>query len=208
MELPAYEHEKFLLHLDEAIRHQAGVVNTYHNGYRASYVENRPDGQPAYEPDESYGPAPEAGSHLPVGVENFTDWRTLVVEIGYSRTWGDAHGHLDWKAQRWAEVPGVCYVLCVAITAGLATAEYKLYRVNRPRGQLPAHIAFIKNPNEPPVSIVPPRTEVHFDARTLLGLEPGDLLPRDPPNNGVEFPDPLVVDLYQVLVRAQRLFNA
>ncbi|KAG1713010.1 hypothetical protein DVH05_000739 [Phytophthora capsici] len=89
-----------------------------------------------------------------------------------------------------------------------STAEYKLYRFNRPRGQLPAHIAFIKNPNEPPVSIAPPRTEVHFDARTLLGLEPGDPLPRDPPNNGAEFPGPLVVDLYQVPVRAQRLFNA
>ncbi|KAG1684301.1 hypothetical protein DVH05_008304 [Phytophthora capsici] len=104
-----------------------------------------------------------------------------------------------------ASIVSVCFILCVAVTRRLATAEYKLYRVYRPR-RLRARRR-LENPNEPPVPIVPPRTEVHFDARTLLGLEPGDPLPRDPPNDGAEFPDPLVVDLYQVLVRAQRLFN-
>ncbi|KAG1712999.1 hypothetical protein DVH05_000729 [Phytophthora capsici] len=208
VELPAHEHEECLRYLDKAISPDADVetLGTYLVGHGTSYVEDRPDDQPAYEPDQCYGPIPEAGSHLPIGVENYLDWRTLVVEVGYSRRWGDAHGHLDWKAQRWAEVPGVYYVLCVAVTAGLATAEYKLYRVYRPRTGRLRYRRRLENPNEPPVPIFDP-TVVHFDARTLLGLEPDDPLPRDPPQIGDEFPDPLVVDLYQVLVRAQRLFN-
>ncbi|KAG1712994.1 hypothetical protein DVH05_000724 [Phytophthora capsici] len=205
VELPLHENEQFALNLGHLISPSAGVVNIYLNRYGAAYAENHPDGQPAYEPDESYGPARATGSHLPHDVESFWDWRTLVVEVGFKRTWGTTDGLLDWKAQKWAGVPGVCFILCVAVTRRLATAEYKLYRVYRPR-RLRA-CCRLENPNEPPVSIVPPRTEVHFDARTLLGLEPGDPLPRDPPNDGAEFPDPLVVDLYQVLVRAQRLFN-
>ncbi|KAG2764495.1 hypothetical protein JG687_00006675 [Phytophthora cactorum] len=44
---------------------------------------------------------------------------------------------LTGKAQKWAEVPGVRFILCVAVTRNLATAEYKLYTVGNQNDERP-----------------------------------------------------------------------
>ncbi|EGZ10813.1 hypothetical protein PHYSODRAFT_337585 [Phytophthora sojae] len=121
-----------------------------------------------------------AGGALPAGME-WVGWHTLKVEVGFTRHWGNEPGQLDWKANEWATFPGVAYILCVALDKGLATASYKLYRTR--------------------VLWLPPNSNLEFDSRLLLGLQPGDALP-------AQFPDPLVVDLHEVLADARDEFPA
>eukprot|EP00644_Phytophthora_capsici_P003997 jgi/Phyca11/564729/estExt2_Genewise1.C_PHYCAscaffold_150533 len=181
VELSSPEHESFAVEFRAAITCQPGV-RRYLMSHGAAYVSNHRANQPRYEPDESYGPRRRTGSQLPQGLASYSDWRTLVLEVGFARGWGEQRGFLDWKAQKWARVPGVRYVVCVLVTENMASAEYKMYTVQAGMRRLPA---------QNPQPIVAPRTEIRFDARALLGLEPGDPIPRDP--SGVLFPDPLVV---------------
>eukprot|EP00644_Phytophthora_capsici_P003988 jgi/Phyca11/564710/estExt2_Genewise1.C_PHYCAscaffold_150512 len=181
VELSSEEHECFAAEFGVAITCQPGV-HRFLRGHRASYLSNRRANQPRYEADESYGPRRRAGSQLPQGLAIYSDWRTLVLEVGFARQWGTERGFLDWKAQKWARVPGVRYVVCVLVTENMVSAEYKMYTVEAGMRRLPA---------QNPQPIVAPRTEIRFDARALLGLEPGDPIPRDP--SGFLFPDPLVV---------------
>ena len=143
-----------------------------------------------YEPDASFGPMPEMerlGARLPQGFRDWGEYHTLKVEVGFTRTWGDASGQLDWKANQWAAFPGVQYVLCVAVTADLASASYKLHTVTSQGESLP--------PQEP-TPIVAPTTVVPLDAHRLLGLPHANDLP---PN----FPNPFPIDLFAVLVEAR-----
>ncbi|KAK1941219.1 hypothetical protein P3T76_007085 [Phytophthora citrophthora] len=190
VELPSGEHGDFVGAFDTEVISQP-VVRRYLKSHRDAYVSNRPPRQPRYEADDSFGPRPRTGSRLPIGLTNFRDWRTLVLEVGYSRGWGTQRGYLDWKVRKWSRVRGVRFVVCVAVTENLATAEYKLYTVLADTNRLP---------DLAPQPIVAPSAEIRFDARELLGLEPGDPIPQDP--SGLLFPDPLVVDLYQVLQEA------
>ncbi|KAG7375979.1 hypothetical protein PHYPSEUDO_014763 [Phytophthora pseudosyringae] len=193
VELPSVEHDGYAIEFHNLIfTHPA--VDSYLRGHSTSSQPNRPENETKYEADASYGPKSRVGSVLPQDVASFIDWRTLVLEVGYSRKWGTSPGYLDWKAQMWAGVPGVRFILCVAVTEGLSSAEYKLYTVQHRDERLPGLV---------PQPIVDP-TLVSFNSRELLGLQPGDPLPRDPPTRlGVPFPDPLVVDLHAVLVRAR-----
>ncbi|KAG7383396.1 hypothetical protein PHYPSEUDO_003712 [Phytophthora pseudosyringae] len=107
------------------------------------------------------------------------------IENGYLRQWGRSLGQLDWKAGQW----GVHYILCVAVTDELDWREYKLYEVDHERRAIP---------DQDPRPIVVLRTEVTFDSRLVLGLQPTEELP-------VGFPDPLVDDLYSILEHARRV---
>ncbi|KAG7375214.1 hypothetical protein PHYPSEUDO_002498 [Phytophthora pseudosyringae] len=195
VELPSVEHDYYAHEFHNLIVIQPAVLN-YLRGHSTSSQPNRPQNETKYEADASYGPEPQTRSRLPHGVPSFADWRTLVLEVGYARRWGTSPGYLDWKAQMWAGVPGVRFILCVAVTNGLASAEFKLYTV---------HLQDERLQDLVPQPIVHP-TLVSFNSRELLGLQPGDPLPRDPPTPlGVPFPDPLVVDLHAVLVRARNV---
>ena len=81
----------------------------------------------------------------------------------------------------------MAFVLCVAVTDNLASAEFKLYRVDAQGGALPA---------QDPTPILAPTTVVQLDARRLLGIPTARDLPP-------KFPDPVEIDLYAVLVDAQ-----
>ncbi|KAG7383401.1 hypothetical protein PHYPSEUDO_003717 [Phytophthora pseudosyringae] len=193
VELPSVEHAYYAHEFSNSVVTQP-AVDSYLRGYATAYQPNRPQNQTRYEADASYGPKSRVGSALPHDVAGFIDWRTLVLEVGCLRKWGTSRGCLDWKAQMWAGVPGVRFILCVVVTEGLSSAEYKLYTVQHRDERLPGLV---------PRPIVDP-TLVNFNSRELLGLQPGDLLPRDPPTRfSVPFPDPLVVDLHAVLVHAR-----
>ncbi|KAK1941195.1 hypothetical protein P3T76_007061 [Phytophthora citrophthora] len=209
VELPTSDRETFISEMRLAILCQP-AVQRYLKCYGSAYSSNRSPNQPRLQADESYGLRRETGSLLPQGVPNFGAWQ---CKVGTHSCWklakrergGTTPGMLDWKAQRWAGILGVRFVLCVAVTDKLATAEYELYTVRPPARRLRIYRAEIENLDQDPVSIVAPRTEVRFDARALLGLQPGGPVPRDPPTpSGAVFPDPLVVDLCQVLADARR----
>ncbi|CAK4628326.1 hypothetical protein LEN26_002158 [Aphanomyces euteiches] len=138
---------------------------------------------PRTSPDQSYGPNPRTpGAALPPEIPIFTDFGTIIIEIGVSQRWGMAPGQLDHKAiEIWAARPGVEYVLCVKFDPDFENAEYKLYDVRT-------------DPNVPlnPLPIAAPRTIVQFDGRRVLGIPQGMPLP-------VGFPRTVSVDLYSAL---------
>ncbi|RLN32211.1 hypothetical protein BBJ28_00005184 [Nothophytophthora sp. Chile5] len=186
VELPSPEHESYRCAFHNLFLRDR-VVDAYMASHGGSYVATLR----RYEPDDSFGPTREVtGAVLPPGLQRFGDWHTLKVEVGHWRRWSHSKGQLDWKANEWTTFPGVRYVLCVAVEDELAGASYKLHRVEHEARRFP---------HQDPVPIVAPQTVVTFDSRLLLGLQPGDALPDG-------FPDPLVVDLYAVLVRARHGF--
>ncbi|OWZ16645.1 hypothetical protein PHMEG_0009532, partial [Phytophthora megakarya] len=160
------------------------VVDRYLKIHGRAFVPN----QLMYEPDESFGPALETGAVLPSNMEQWWNWSTLKVEIGYLRQWGRTEGQLDWKAERWASFPGVRYILCVMLLHDLTGAEYKLYKVRYEGFTLP---------EQRPIRVLLPQTYLKFDSRWLLGLEHNAKLPSG-------FPKALYVDMYSVLDDARR----
>ncbi|KAG3111381.1 hypothetical protein PI124_g9551 [Phytophthora idaei] len=78
--------------------------------------------------------------NLPSGWR-WCQWQTLKVEVGHLRQWGCDRGQLDWKANEWATIPGVNYILYVAVEDHMASATNKLYTVVRTNQRLP-----IQNP--------------------------------------------------------------
>lgn len=119
---------------------------------------------PDYEPDGHFGPRVATGAICPLGIKSYASWFTLIVEVGKSRGWGDEKGLLDWKARQWATIPGVRFVLCIAVTESLTVVEYKLHRVER----VPTTNRARSLPNLDPVPVVGPHTMVSFDSRELL----------------------------------------
>ncbi|KAG6961574.1 hypothetical protein JG687_00007635 [Phytophthora cactorum] len=109
--------------------------------------------------------------NLPSGWR-WCQWQTLKVEVGHLRQWGNDRGQLDWKANEWATIPGVNYILYVAVEDHMASATNKLYTVVRTNQRLP-----VQNP----IPIEAPQTVVKFDSRLLLGLTPRAQLPTRPP---------------------------
>ncbi|KAE9007657.1 hypothetical protein PR003_g17206 [Phytophthora rubi] len=96
----------------------------------------------------------------------------------------------------WARIPGVRFILCVAVTDDLASAEYKLYTVQRD-----AQDRVRQLPHLNPVPVVGPHTVVTFDSWELLGLPPGANIP---PIENTQFPVPTVdVDLFEALQLAR-----
>ncbi|KAE9027887.1 hypothetical protein PR001_g11873 [Phytophthora rubi] len=150
VEFPSVERGAFMGAFSRFLTHDA-VIDTYMRPRPAVRTQN-------YEADLSFAPTPQTGAALPRGLR-WTQWHTLRIEIGYSRGWGHRRGQLDWKANRWATIPGVNYVICVAVEDGLASATYKLYRVPRQNDRL--H-------DQDPISIEAPRTTVILDSQVLL----------------------------------------
>ncbi|KAE8971348.1 hypothetical protein PR001_g24446 [Phytophthora rubi] len=200
VEIPSQEHEYF----NDSFKIYTGNKHGF-LAYLMPCGSSAIPGHPRlrdYEADSSFGPMQEIGSPLPPGVQDYGSWYTLIVEVGKSRGWGDEPGLLDWKAGEWARFPGVRYILCVAITDRLETAEYKLYTVERD-----AQNEALPLPDLVPVPVVGPRTLVTFDSRELLGLPPGANIPASPYST-VRFPAPTFsLDLFLVLERARRRFR-
>ncbi|KAE8980890.1 hypothetical protein PF002_g24578 [Phytophthora fragariae] len=93
-------------------------------------------------------------------------------------------------------LPRVRFILCVAVTDDLASAEYKLYTVQRD-----AQDRVRPLPHLDPVPVVGPHTVVTFDSWELLGLPPGANIP---PIENTQFPVPTVdVDLFEALQLAR-----
>ncbi|KAE9133145.1 hypothetical protein PF010_g2925 [Phytophthora fragariae] len=197
VEVPSQEHEAFNENFKIYAANKRAFL-AYMKPCCSSTILTLPD----YEADSSFGPRREIGAPLPTGVQNYRSWRTLVVEVGLTRGWGDEAGSLDWKAQEWARLPGVRYILCVSITDGVATAEYKLYTVERD-----AQNEALPLPDLIPVPVVGPRTLVTFDSRELLSLPPGANIPRSP-YSCARFPNPTFsLDLFVVFEWARRSFG-
>ncbi|EGZ20217.1 hypothetical protein PHYSODRAFT_493907 [Phytophthora sojae] len=191
------EHERFTGEVEGALRAQRGFV-AYMVTWGSANIPGLPDLHD-YEPDKGYGPANFLGAPFPPGVQDYLSWYTLIVEVGKSRGWGDNAGMLDWKASEWSLFPGVRYILCVAVTDRLATAEYKLYTVERNNNGEALPLPVLN-----PVPVVGPQTLVTFDSRELLGLPPGANIPRSPYSRAC-FPDPtFTLDLFEVLEIARR----
>ncbi|KAE8909556.1 hypothetical protein PF005_g9842 [Phytophthora fragariae] len=180
VEFPSVERGAFMGAFSRFLTHDA-VIDTYMRPRPAVRTQN-------YEADLSFAPTPQTGAALPRGLR-WTQWHTLRIEIGYSRGWGHRRGQLDWKANRWATIPGVNYVICVAVEDGLTSATYKLYRVPRQNDRL--H-------DQDPISIEAPRTTVILDSQVLLGMSPRARLPTQPP-----VPARLAIDLYATLEYAR-----
>ena len=190
VEVPTSEHGNFTAALTDEVSFnaRAGGYNNAICSHGDTFVRARR----RILPDASFGPKPDMhrfGAVLPGPFNgDWGEYHTIKVEVGYSRQWGNEEkGQLDWKANQWATFAGVEYVLCVAVSDGLATAEYKLYSVGVRGARLPA---------QNPTPVVAPTTIVQFDAHRVLGLPAGGGLP---PN----FPDPYTIDLYAVLVEAK-----
>ncbi|KAE9314298.1 hypothetical protein PF008_g19515 [Phytophthora fragariae] len=195
VEIPSQEHQRFAHSFEYVLaRPPAFVRYMALNG--SPVVSNYPE-LPGFQTDNSYGPRTVVGTPLPRGVQDYWTWFSLVVEVGHLRGWGNDLGSLDWKARGWARIPGVRFILCVAVTDDLASAEYKLYTVQRD-----AQDRVRPLPHLNPVPVVGPHTVVSFDSRELLGLPPGANIP---PIENTQFPDPTVdVDLFNVLTRARQ----
>lgn len=134
VELHSREREFFVAELEGQIRSSRGAGAS--DGAR--YLrEGRQAGIPVCGadrlPDTSFLPDPATmvplGDRRPQGVA-WGNFRTLIVEVGFARTWGRAPCDLDWKANEvWAIHPGVRYVLCIAVGHKLETCSHKLYEV-------------------------------------------------------------------------------
>ncbi|EGZ29253.1 hypothetical protein PHYSODRAFT_468699, partial [Phytophthora sojae] len=155
-------------------------------------------GRPDYEPDARFGPWVTTGALCPPGAQSYASWSTLILEVGLSRGWGHDKGLLDWKARHWARMPGVRFILCVAVTERFTSIECKLHTVERD----PITNRARRLPDLNPVPVVEPHTMLSFDSRELLGLPAGADIP---PIEGQQFPDPTIdVDLYKILERLRR----
>ncbi|KAG6952262.1 hypothetical protein JG687_00013115 [Phytophthora cactorum] len=103
----------------------------------------------------------------------FLEWpegTIYIVELG---GWGTGVGFLDWKAQQWTRIPGLRFILCVVVMDRLASAEYKLYTVERNAQTNEADPL----PDLAPVRVEAPHAMVKFDSRELMGLPPGAVIP-------------------------------
>ncbi|EGZ29250.1 hypothetical protein PHYSODRAFT_477798, partial [Phytophthora sojae] len=195
VEPSSQERECFSREVEHALLAQRGF-DAYMTAWGSAVIPGLPD-LPDYEPDDGYGPANFMGAPFPPGVQDYLSWYTLIIEVGKWRSWGYGAGMLDWKAAEWAQFPGVRYILCVKVTDRLATADYKLYRVERGGND-----EALPLPELDPVPVVGPQTMVTFDSRELLGLPPGENIPSNPYSCD-RFPDPsFSLDLYEVLETA------
>ncbi|KAH9130198.1 hypothetical protein LEN26_008758 [Aphanomyces euteiches] len=123
---------------------------------------------------------PPYNVQLPPGID-WGDFHTVKWEIAWYRTWED----LDWKANQWATVCTVVYIICIKLDCpNLVHCSYKVHRVVHHDVNLPAM---------DPLPIESPNTFIHLDSRLVLQLPASSPLP---PN----FPPQLDIDLFAPLV--------
>ena len=135
------------------------------------------------EPDWSCGPR-HPSLPIPRGLEKLCHWRTFILEVGMCQNML----MLQRKAAKWAEVPGVCYVLCIQVERDCCSFSYKFFEiVNNALVQLnEAHD--IRPGNNQPLHI-------SMDTKKLLGLGPNNNVPQ-----GVL--DPLVINMCEIFDQA------
>ncbi|KAG9401570.1 hypothetical protein AC1031_009440 [Aphanomyces cochlioides] len=122
---------------------------------------------------------PPYNVQLPLGVD-WGDFHTVKIEVAWYQTWDD----LDWKANQWATVGTVVYIICIKLDRpNLVNCSYKVHRVVHHGVNLPAMA---------PLPVVAPNTVIHLDSRLVLQLPVSSPLP---PN----FPPQLDIDLFAPL---------
>ena len=89
------------------------------------------------EPDWSCGPF-HPTMPVPIGLNGVSYWRTFILEVGFAQS----QNLLTEKAERWAEVPGVKYILCLRINMSCKSFWFKLYYVSNGVSEIAAADAF------------------------------------------------------------------
>ncbi|ETV81125.1 hypothetical protein H257_05722 [Aphanomyces astaci] len=118
---------------------------------------------------------PPYNVQLPPGVI-WNDFHTVKFEVGWFQSWDQ----LDWKANQWATVANVVYILCIKMDRPmLVHCSYNAHHAMHHGVALPAMV---------PIPIAPDTAVVHLDSRLVLHLPAPSPLP---PN----FPTQLDIDL-------------
>ncbi|CAK4566656.1 unnamed protein product [Aphanomyces euteiches] len=181
VELPSREHARYVARLVIAINNatntECDFVMTSGDEYQANIRRLEPDvcliplqvlEQPPY------------NVQLPPGLDDWGNFHTVKWEVAWSQRWAD----LDWKANQWAVVDTVVYIICIKLDRH--NSSFKVHHVVQHNVELPEVI---------PLPIAPPNTVIHLDSRLVLQLPATSPLP---PN----FPPQLDIDLYAPLTLA------
>ncbi|KAI9916810.1 hypothetical protein PsorP6_017961 [Peronosclerospora sorghi] len=200
VELSSSLHEGPVLGVERALIEATGTGRSHlkhrgsaYIGYHANWPDEIKDLIALLEPDDCFGPCPYLpGSVLPPGFY-WSDFHTLIVEVGVCRGWGHCRQEqgqagprrlatLSEKADAWRHCPGVAYVFCIRISRSLRVCEYRLYSIVDGHFEDP-------DMEHAPIEV---NTVVQFDARRLLGIPPGTPLP-------VGFNDPVQINLFDIV---------
>ncbi|CAK4518205.1 unnamed protein product, partial [Aphanomyces euteiches] len=144
VELPSRQHETYVQRLSFGLFIATHTQDDFLEISGAAYQTNarrlEPDlcllsrrvlGQPPY------------NVQLPPGVD-WEDFHTVKWEVAWSKTWAD----LDWKANQWATVGTVVYIICIKLERpNLVNCSYKVHHVVHHGVNLPAMV---------PIPIAPP----------------------------------------------------
>ncbi|CAK4581559.1 unnamed protein product [Aphanomyces euteiches] len=181
VELPSREHARYVGELFATIRDathtRSDFVMTSLDEYQTNIRRLEPDlcliprqvlEQPPY------------NVQLPPGLDDWGNFHTVKCEVAWSQSWAN----LDWKANQWAMVDTVVYIICIKLDRH--NSSYKVDHVVQHGVQLPEMI---------PLPIAPPNTVIQLDSRLVLQLPATSPLP---PN----FPPQLDIDLYAPLTVA------
>ncbi|KAG9406461.1 hypothetical protein AC1031_002780 [Aphanomyces cochlioides] len=123
---------------------------------------------------------PPNNVQLPPGLDDWGNFHTVKWEVAWSQSWAN----LDWKANQWAMLDTVVYIICIKLDPH--NPSYKVMHFVHHGVQLPEMI---------PLPIAPPNTVIQLDSRLVLQLPATSPLP---PN----FPPQLDIDLYAPLTVA------
>ncbi|KAG9407616.1 hypothetical protein AC1031_002334 [Aphanomyces cochlioides] len=123
---------------------------------------------------------PPYNVQMPPGLDDWGNFHSVKWEVAWSKSWAN----LDWKANQWAMVDTVVYIICIKLDPH--NPSYKVHHVVHHGVQLPEMI---------PLPIAPPNTVIQLDSRLVLQLPATSPLP---PN----FPPQLDIDLYAPLTVA------
>ncbi|KAG9399558.1 hypothetical protein AC1031_011950 [Aphanomyces cochlioides] len=177
VELPSREHATYvgrlLVAINNATHTQDDFVEISLDAYQTNIRR--------LEPDLCLIPRrPPYNVQLPPGLDDWGNFHTVKWEVAWSKSWAN----LDWKANQWAMVDTVVYIICIKLDPH--NPSYKVHHVVHHGVQLPEMI---------PLPIAPPNTVIQLDSRLVLQLPATSPLP---PN----FPPQLDIDLYAPLTVA------
>ncbi|CAK4663511.1 unnamed protein product [Aphanomyces euteiches] len=178
VELPSQEHATYVWELGRGIGNATQSQSTFVKISGDAYQTNIR----RLEPDLCLIPRQVLGRHpynvqLPPGLNDWNNFHTVKWEVAWFKPWAN----LDWKANQWAMVDTVVYIICIKLDRH--NSSYKVHHVVQHGVPLPQMI---------PRPIRPPNTVIQLDSRLVLHLPAASPLP---PN----FPPQLDIDLYAPL---------
>ncbi|RQM19877.1 hypothetical protein B5M09_011390 [Aphanomyces astaci] len=180
VELPSRPHEGYIARLIIAVNAATHTGLRFLDIAGAAYQTNirRLEPDVCLMPRRVLGQSPY-NVQLPPGV-NWNDFHTVKFEVGWFQSWAE----LDWKANQWATVVNVVYIVCIQLDyPTLAHCSYKVHRAVHHGVALPSMV---------PIPIAPDTAVVHLDSLSVLHLPaPSPLPPNFPPQLDIDLLVPL-----------------